>query len=374
MIPRPRVSDSAAPTGDQELVPVVCDVCQTRMYAKVSQIGSLMECPDCFTQTLVREPVKKSKVSAPEVKGTGYDLEPEEAPAITKSLGEDLLREADQEVERQLDEEPTIPDRPFLSGVLLYPFYWRIFPVVLGMVLAWTLVLLVGSVAWHMQAQRSLVAPFVIAAAGIVLLIVVAPTLVTLQKVFENTSNGDESTDCRPDGGLLAFIDWIGDVIPMSVAWFLSCAPAMTLLKTLDLPNEFYLVVAFSGSLFFPVVLLSILESASLAGVYSKAVWSTLRTMPGAWFKFYSLSTVMLVLSLAAIAGLAKLATFETTGLVVAGAVGCLLGILVLATMYFRLLGRLAFLFTQEVEVDEPTLEGFEPLRNEVDSELSIHV
>ena len=54
--------------------------------------------------------------------------------------------------------------------------------------------------------------------------------------------------------------------------------------------------------------------------------------------------------------------------------VAALFAVLSFATIYFRLLGRLAFLFSQKIEVVEPMLEDFEPLKEDLDSELPIHV
>lgn len=345
------------------------------MYATVAQIDSLMECPDCFTQTLVKPPAKEAKPAAPRMEtGFGYDLAPPEAPAVTKSLGEDLLREADKVVEQEIEEQPQVPSRPFLSGVFVYPFYLQIFPVVLGMVLAWALLLVVVKVAWDLQAAQSLVAPFAIALTGIVLLLVTFPTLVTFQKIFENTSNGDEQSDCRPDGGLLAFIDWVGDVIPLAVAGIFSCAPGMIILKGLGLPGEYYLGVLLLASLLFPIVLLSMLETASISGLYSKAVLSSFRVLPGTWAKFYLIGTTLLFLAVLSGAGIAMLSVREIDGPVIAGILFALLAILVFGTIYFRLLGRLAFVFSQKLEFEEQAVEHQEPTTEDMDSELTIHV
>ncbi|MFN0018220.1 MAG: hypothetical protein ACKVP0_08180 [Pirellulaceae bacterium] len=50
-------------------IPVVCNVCGTRMYAKESQIGESLRCPDCYTQVEVKAP----KVGPPPAKKKTLD-------------------------------------------------------------------------------------------------------------------------------------------------------------------------------------------------------------------------------------------------------------------------------------------------------------
>ena len=101
-IPRPRNAEpDTAPPKKEPLIPVVCGVCQTRVYATYGQIGQSMECPDCFTQNLVKEPPKTSKPTPPVMlTGMGYEMEPVREIQIIKSRGDDLMDKAEREVER----------------------------------------------------------------------------------------------------------------------------------------------------------------------------------------------------------------------------------------------------------------------------------
>ena len=58
---------------------------------------------------------------------------------------------------------------------------------------------------------------------------------------------------------------------------------------------------------------------------------------------------------------------------VIAGVVASLLAILLLGTIYFRALGRLAFVFSHKLEVEEDVSDNRTPA-DDVDSELTIHV
>lgn len=343
----------------------------------MDQVGHSIECPDCFTQSLVKAP-KKVKKRVPNMEtGPGYDLIPQQELVGSHALNERLLEEADREVKKTIAEKPKLPVRPFLNGVFLYPFYGRIFPVVLGTTLAWTGVAACAKVAWDLQAHRSLVAPFAFAGLGIILLFAIFPTLVSFQKMFENTSNGDEETDCRPEGGLLAFIDWVGDVMPMMVAIFISCAPGMLAMRTAHLQPEYYVAVAFSAYILFPMIHLSMLEAASVTGIVSKAVWGSIGKVPGTWFKFYFLSTLLFVFGGAAIVGLQRTISAGAEGNVaVASTIGALFVVLICITIYFRLMGRLAFILSQKimVEVFEPNEPESNPNGAKNDAEIPLGV
>ena len=98
------------------------------------------------------------------------------------------------------------------------------------------------------------------------------------------------------------------------------------------------------------------LESASVTGIFSKPVWTSFGKVPGSWFKFYFLGTLLFVLGGMCIGALLLLADSELDKLTVVKGVAALLGVLVFLTIYFRLLGRLAFVMSQKIMV-----EVFEP-------------
>lgn len=65
--------------GTGNLVPVVCSLCGTRMYARESQIGEFKTCPDCGRQTEIKA-VPKNEMLAPEILTDGYDIDAETIP------------------------------------------------------------------------------------------------------------------------------------------------------------------------------------------------------------------------------------------------------------------------------------------------------
>jgi len=59
------------------LVPVVCTLCETRMYALETDIGALKTCPDCGTTTEIKDVPEEQRI-LPETAGSEYTVK--EAP------------------------------------------------------------------------------------------------------------------------------------------------------------------------------------------------------------------------------------------------------------------------------------------------------
>jgi len=330
----------------------VCGVCQTRVYATYGQIGQSMECPDCFTQNLVKEPPKTSKPTSPTmVTGMGYEMEPVREIQIIKSRGDDLMDKAEREVEQELEDEPKLPERPFLHGVFSYPFHLNVLPIIVGMVLAWAFSLGIIKFGLELQGHAAAVAPFLMAGGAVALLLALFSSVVTLQKVLENTSNGDDETDIRPEGGMFAITDWIVDGMPIMASFFVSFAPGCAIVNALQLGPEYFLLAAFAAYFVFPVVLISMMENATILGIYSKPVLGSLREISGTWVKFYALSFLLFAPFCGTILGLAYLSAQSFDGRMITISLAAIFGALAFATAYCRLLGRLALVMADKILV-----------------------
>lgn len=348
---RKKVSNDAArrKKRDEDLIAVVCGVCQTRVYAGTAQIGSTVECPDCFTQNMVKPPPKEEKKTSPRMDASmNYDIEPEQVNETVTDRGQELLEEADRKVVEELEAAPKLPNRPFVDGVYTYPFRLMIFPLLIGITLGWTCFLV--------AARLALVLTFMIPAAAVLGIMVVLPALVTYQRIFENTSNGDDESDVRPEGGIFGIIDWLFEVIPIGFAAFLSLLPAAIPITSLQLGTEWALLAIVSVHLIFPVIFMSMAENASVAGVYSGPVWGSLTKLPSTWFKFYASSTLLLAIGCAVIGGFAYWRVQVETPSVVQSIGGLAVIVAVwsvLATIYFRLLGRVGLVLSEKITITE---------------------
>ncbi len=107
------------PTGGP-LIPVVCSLCGTRMYAAENQIGRLKTCPDCGRQTEVK-PVPKEEIVQPEIGGGEYGVSVSEAPPRPTARTMTDYRYVDGSLDKEIytaepPEEKTLRRPPFSPG------------------------------------------------------------------------------------------------------------------------------------------------------------------------------------------------------------------------------------------------------------------
>ncbi len=73
-------TESGSKAEPPRLIPVICRVCSTRMYADPQQVGATIRCPDCYVDNVVRPPVE----AAPGAKRTvhrSYGVVDDDSPA-----------------------------------------------------------------------------------------------------------------------------------------------------------------------------------------------------------------------------------------------------------------------------------------------------
>jgi DNA-directed RNA polymerase subunit RPC12/RpoP len=63
------------------LVPVVCSLCATRMYARESEIGGFKTCPDCGRQNEIKAVATSERVPPVLISGGGYTVDASQIPA-----------------------------------------------------------------------------------------------------------------------------------------------------------------------------------------------------------------------------------------------------------------------------------------------------
>ena len=110
--PPKRPKDTRPP--EKKMIPVLCGLCGTLMYAEESQIGKQIRCPDCETYTTVTRPLNSSEPIEPSL-GEGYGISDKtaapDAPTViepTFTGGYDLAEPYDPREENDPDggEEP----------------------------------------------------------------------------------------------------------------------------------------------------------------------------------------------------------------------------------------------------------------------------
>ncbi|MCL2305452.1 MAG: hypothetical protein FWC43_08930 [Planctomycetaceae bacterium] len=96
------------------LVPVVCTLCETRMYALEADIGKWKTCPDCGTETKIKDVPEEQRI-LPETTGSEYNVkEPPVAKRPTFRVGVDyrtvegsLDLEHQRQLQKQREQEET---------------------------------------------------------------------------------------------------------------------------------------------------------------------------------------------------------------------------------------------------------------------------
>ena len=85
--------EASAASGSTD-IPVICNVCHTRMYAEMEQVGQTMVCPDCGTPAVVPPPASAAAPTITLIAVEGYPLreETQDASGDRRAAEEVLVR------------------------------------------------------------------------------------------------------------------------------------------------------------------------------------------------------------------------------------------------------------------------------------------
>lgn len=373
---------------------LTCPICRTWLNLTDKDIGTRVKCPDCFSEHEVREPApaqrraqSSAQSSAPNSSQQIDDDDFYVAAAPTavetkepfQSIADDLLKKAEAELpprsirpvasegsealqqaeEEQLEEEapdPPLPASPFKDGL----FKFLLDPNAIGRLvfLAGALFILLGAIQLAIvttdeggiQQFMSVVMRMFAATFGIVFL---AVACTSLQGILQDTSNGLDEIESWPD---LNFLDWFGEMLYILSGLFICVVPFVILAKVAGATAATFWAIVLGGSsvtliLAFPVILLSLLETGSPINPLSSPIQQSLRLARGAWLKF----TLLGVIVVACAVGLVGLRVSQPD--YTALNVGIAAALTVLAAVYFRLLGRLAWCCRVAIADEETRLE-----------------
>jgi DNA-directed RNA polymerase subunit M/transcription elongation factor TFIIS len=163
--------------------------------------------------------------------------------------------------------------------------------------------------------------------------------------IVQGTANGEKEVNAWPDWNMA---EWIGSALYVPVALFLTGLPGILIAAVMAAGGaEFQshgawlaAPILFSWLLFFPPAIYSMLAEVSILAVVSPAMWRSLETAKDGWMLFYIYSFGILLFG-----GLA--AAVAIVGHPVVAAIGAV-GLVVLAFLYARLLGRLMWYASAE--------------------------
>jgi DNA-directed RNA polymerase subunit M/transcription elongation factor TFIIS len=332
---------------------IKCPVCDTLLYATEDKIGQQMTCPDCYSVVEITPPRPKPR-RVNEVLDTDYEgqlfalsepvarevYETAESGQNPRTLGEQALRNAEREYDRQATETYELPSSPLWTGLFRFLPHAAVVLrfLVAAMLLGALVKLTMATVAWSSAGGAewflALIGTTALVALAVLSVILIGGTCLT---ILQDSANGQDEITQWPTGGPL---ELAGDALAFAMAVFYSILPGLALFGlagALGMPWETrWIFLGLSVYLFFPPVQMSILESDSLSTPLSQPIVASIRHEFLLWFTFYLSSFALALLVAITLAGLRL--QFPTIGLMFLSA----LWVLALF-LYFRLLGRLAW-------------------------------
>lgn len=365
---------------------VPCPICSTRLDLTDKDVGKKVKCPDCHSEYQVREPAaaqRRAKIrralvddddlyvaaapavaEAPEpfqsiaadlLKNAEADLPPQPIrPAVSE--GSEALQRAEAEASEEEATDPPLPASPFKDRV----FRFLLDPNSIGRLvfLSGALFILLGAIQLAIvsadeggleQFMSVLMRMFAVTF-GIAFL---AIACTSMQGIVQDTSNGLDAIESWPD---LNFLDWFGEMFFILSGLFISVVPFVVLAKVVGATEAaFWTIVVGGGAvgliIGFPVIVLSLLETGSPINPISVPIQRSLRLVPRAWLKF----TLLALIVVGSAAGLLVLRISQPDH--TALNVGIAAGLMLLAAIYFRLLGRLAWCCRVAIADEETRLE-----------------
>jgi DNA-directed RNA polymerase subunit RPC12/RpoP len=357
------VEDAPSPSQliDQqpELYPIICELCQTLMYATEGQLGTRLVCPDCGRKTVAKKPPPKP-IRKPAPRVEGYELDVASAPGPRPSAVPTIVRRELEQAQRERDSKtqkkkraskenpaqpspqvytgsrPKMPKIPLLQGVGLMlrsgPIMvrWLVLSIglfMIGWLVSWTITFMATPL------MRSFALCLIVVAFMIGTLWMMGAAAIWLA-ILKDSSDGNDQLYHPPD---IVFQEWMGALIYVVFAAAIAACPVSLIMMAIsDAPPWLRVgVVAAAWLVGFPLVLLSMLEIGSPLAIFSPRLFASLLGSPGPWLLFYMESTLLVAGFAGASYGLLQLSPQLAPIIDPA--------IVALTFIYFRLLGRLAW-------------------------------
>lgn len=381
-------SEGDIPDGT-DVIPVVCKLCGTRMYALASEVGQEKRCPDCDTFTVVpdKPPTKfnaeissfgeygvvASSNTTPEPRiGVDYrelqrKKDRDAAAGVTREDVQDQIQAIEESgyVEDQLTDEPVrihVEERPEAPPLLYasrlfafakdWRFWWTYVFASLGLIWAFFLT------SWVIRAVQADGFGSEITAAKLLFALIFAGPIgipafcafcAVALIIFSDTAEGADNVESWPDE--LDIGAWFASAAVLVILAVLSMMPGYAT-GTLMMGNQLAGLLLGAATCFciFPYVALSYLASGSVLEPISVRVMATWVRAPVAWGGFYLISAG--VLGLLVVGPFALHALSPLTSVALAPPLAAM-GF----AIYFRLLGRLAWrcneVFREQAEREE---------------------
>ncbi len=342
---------------------VKCTVCDTAIVAKPEEIGSEKTCPDCGSPITITKPKEKDvqEVTLDDLGESGFTLKPADEPTVFKEMAEKAEKKVGQgaegvrvydeamEMEKRRDEERKfLPDNPLFNGVFKCFLDLNTWGCLI------TITVIMGLLAASSQGTYYLGAtgnPLAVFTAILLSVITVVMTLfgglmVAMMCLAMLQSFAEGNDEVRDFPGFQV-MEYFGEAIYVFVAMTYSISPALLALFLACLlpPQITAMMIPVCGFAFFPVVLLSMQEAASLATPINRVVLKSFQDHAKQWGMFYGLTFgLLIVMSVFALG--TTLVTESVLIISLVFGLTCGFGF----TIYFRLLGRMTWWLSETME------------------------
>ena len=283
-------------------------------------------CPDCGS------PLTSSDTGDGELELA----EPVERPAEAFLHATAALEQARAKVANQED-KPEPPRSPFRQGVWRFPFYFDTIGRWFGFtVIAWicTWLLLLSVLNAQGGGAASAFGVIMLALFCVIGSLWFITLAATLMAILDQTACGNDRLLAWPD---YQITDQLGDAVTLAVALAIAATPGWIVLDLFVESRPLCFAAAvLSGTILFPVILLSMLEGGSAATLFSRKLGRTIKRHPDIWCRFYGHYAAAVIGTAILFGFLASWSLFVALAMAVAGTL-----------IAFRLLGRLAQLLEQ---------------------------
>jgi DNA-directed RNA polymerase subunit M/transcription elongation factor TFIIS len=331
------VEKKSPPTAEAEPVQyaneyrVTCNICGSFLYAKASQAGKQVKCPDCHSEITIPSPPKvrkKFQVNMEEAETFSFESNPlvERRPDPYQKSADELLEEAaggNVSVLRKYDDDaPSVMQ--WLKGVFS-PF--KDLGVLVHLVGLCVFACVPTAIALSMDSPILVMGLF---PGGIFLaLLSISCGLAILQAV----ANGEPNVSDWPT---LDPIAWLGQLFLVGAAATVAAIPVWIVCMFVLGPQLLSVAITmFAIYVLFPFVLLSMLDMNSMFVPFSSEVARSVTKCEESWGGFYFSSGLLFV-------ALFLIFSAASTMSPISGAVLAIVAAVTGTFMYFGMIGRLA--------------------------------
>ncbi len=329
-----------------------CRVCQTRMLATAAQVGKPTICPDCTAVMTVPRPTVQAAKTPRKMDDANVVVRPA-APRAKRSTDKaaQLIDQATREVLAKEAKKPVPPKYPFLSGVVTFPFHLKSLPFLIIFTFISSLLAILVEIAMELTGPGAIAGiglMGIVSALGVVLWGLLANYYIA---VLNATALGYSSLANMPEAEVFATLQ---NMILLLMAWLISGIPGTLVGMVTGKWDVATWVVIAAQFVFFPIVLLSMLDGGSWTTPVTRFVLSTIRTTTSGWAKLYALSCLLWVAVLGIHLLSVRMYDPNSPGPLnefLGSRVFEFISIFVTFTMlsvYFRLLGRLAYVIDRD--------------------------